>query len=183
MSIIDLTDNPKLEQIIENMKYKIMKVNYVQGRTDNLSYKQRRALTDLTTNPNIVINKADKGSTVVILNKTNYITDGNSHLDNPTVYRPLPKDITPATKLLIQSKLDRMKKAGMLDQDMWKFCQPPSKPRTSILYFLKKIHKQPMGIRPIVSSVNREHLSICRPLATAIGQGTPIIHSGHTQFY
>jgi hypothetical protein len=31
---------------------------------------------------------------------------------------------------------------------------PPEKYRTSQLYFLKKIHKNPMGIRPIVSSVN-----------------------------
>ena len=31
---------------------------------------------------------------------------------------------------------------------------PPEDYRTSQLYFLKKIHKNPMGIRPIVSSVN-----------------------------
>ena len=33
-------------------------------------------------------------------------------------------------------------------------CKPPAKHRTAQLYFLKKIHKNPMGIRPIVSSVN-----------------------------
>ena len=32
------------------------------------------------------------------------------------------------------------------------FCKPPLNYRTSKLYFLKKIHKNPMGIRPIVSS-------------------------------
>ena len=34
------------------------------------------------------------------------------------------------------------------------FCKPPSDHRTSKLYFLKKIHKNLRGIRPIVSSVN-----------------------------
>ena len=32
------------------------------------------------------------------------------------------------------------------------FCSPPQKARLARLYFLKKIHKSPMGIRPIVSS-------------------------------
>ena len=32
------------------------------------------------------------------------------------------------------------------------FCSPPKKPRPARLYLLKKIHKNPMGIRPIVSS-------------------------------
>ena len=32
------------------------------------------------------------------------------------------------------------------------FCYPPKKARPTRLYFLKKIHKNPMGIRPIISS-------------------------------
>ena len=34
------------------------------------------------------------------------------------------------------------------------FCSPPAEHRTARLYFLKKIHKNPMSIRPIVSSIN-----------------------------
>ena len=34
------------------------------------------------------------------------------------------------------------------------YCKPPNNHRTAQLYFLKQIHKNPMGIRPIVSSVN-----------------------------
>jgi len=37
---------------------------------------------------------------------------------------------------------------------MAKYCLPPAHPRPAQLYFLKKIHKTPMAIRPIVSSVN-----------------------------
>ena len=32
------------------------------------------------------------------------------------------------------------------------FCSPAKKARPARLYFLKKIHKTPMGIRPIMSS-------------------------------
>lgn len=35
---------------------------------------------------------------------------------------------------------------------MIQYCSPPKRARLARLYFLKKIHKSPMGIRPIVSS-------------------------------
>ena len=43
-------------------------------------------------------------------------------------------------------------KKGLLNKNMVAFCSPPKKVRLARLYFLKKIHKTPMGIRPIVSS-------------------------------
>ena len=43
-------------------------------------------------------------------------------------------------------------KKGLLDKDMVDFCSPPKKAGPARLYFLKKIQKNPMGIRPIVSS-------------------------------
>ena len=46
-------------------------------------------------NENIVINTADKGSTIVVVNKSDYIEDGIKHLDDPQVYRKLTRDITP----------------------------------------------------------------------------------------
>ncbi len=54
----------------------------------------------------------------------------------------------------ILTKLHGLYIAGMLDKEMTEFCTPPKQHRTSVLYFLKKIHKNPMGIRPIVSSIN-----------------------------
>ena len=41
-----------------------------------------------------MINKADKGSTIVVVNKDDYIEEGLKHLDNPTVYRKLKHDAT-----------------------------------------------------------------------------------------
>ena len=35
---------------------------------------------------------------------------------------------------------------------MLDFCSPPKKARLARLFFLRKIHKNPMGIRPIISS-------------------------------
>ena len=41
---------------------------------------------------------------------------------------------------------------GLLNKKMVDFCSPPLNARLARLYFLKKLHKTPMGIRPIVSS-------------------------------
>ena len=40
----------------------------------------------------------------------------------------------------------------LLNKNMVDFCSPPKKAHPARLYFLKKIHKNPMGIQPIVSS-------------------------------
>ena len=37
---------------------------------------------------------------------------------------------------------------------MFTFCLPPNNTRFARIFFLKKIHKKPMGIYPIVSSCN-----------------------------
>ena len=37
---------------------------------------------------------------------------------------------------------------------MLEFCSPPKEVRAARIYFSLKVHKNPMGIRPIVSSVN-----------------------------
>ena len=43
------------------------------SKFDNLSKGERQALQSLKTNNDIVIKKADKGSTAVVLNKNDYI--------------------------------------------------------------------------------------------------------------
>ena len=67
------------------------------------------------------------------------------------MYKPLDADITPTIKAEIDCKLESLCLAGMIDKEMKEFCMPPRNHRASRLYFLK-IQKNPMGIRPIVSS-------------------------------
>ena len=83
------------------------------------------------------------------------------HLNNPTVYKPLLDNISNDLKQNITKKLELLSRNGLIKQNWLEYCKPPDKPRTPILYFLKKIHKNPMGIRPIVSSVN----SITEPIS------------------
>jgi len=109
------------------------------------------------------------------------------------VYKPLDDDITPTIKAEIDCKLESLCLAGMIDKEMKEFCMPPRNHRTSRLYFLK-IQKNPMGIRPIVSSCNSitenisEFVDIClqplmRDLPSFIKDTTEFIRLIETPHY
>ena len=75
--------------------------------------------------------------------------EGN-HLADNSVYQRVEGDISQA--LAFKLKLKALKNAGLLNNEQFKFCMPTRQARIGRLYFLKKVHKIPYGIRPIVSS-------------------------------
>ena len=113
---------------------------------------ERKALREFKCNSDLVINKADKGSTIVVQDRSDYIHNALEHLNDPHTYRVLDGNPTSNICTGINHFLLDFLKKGVLDEDMVAFCSPPKKARPARLYFLKKIHKTPMGIRPIVSS-------------------------------
>ena len=56
---------------------------------NNLSCKEHEALTELKQNKEINLKKADKGSTTVVMNKTDKIREGQRQIDDKHNYRPL----------------------------------------------------------------------------------------------
>ena len=147
------TNKDLLNQILSNIEKDVTSASE-HSRSDNTTRAERLALQQLKNNNQIVINKADKGSTIVIVNRNDYIEDGLKHLDDPTVYRKLKHDTTPTVYSKIINFLKTLRWQSWIPPKFVDFCTPPEKYRTSQLYFLKKIYKNPMGIRPIVSSVN-----------------------------
>ena len=59
-----------INQVLDKLE---QETSHVQRRRDNITKAKRLALKPLRENEHIVINKADKGSTVVIRNKSDYI--------------------------------------------------------------------------------------------------------------
>ena len=57
----------------------------------NLSFEKHKALKELKYNTNLVINKADKGSTIIVQNRTDYAFE---HLNDPNTYKELVGDPT-----------------------------------------------------------------------------------------
>ena len=140
-----------VEGVLETMKLELLNIT-TTTTPHNLSPEERKALRELKHNTDLVINKADKGSTIVVQAKADYIRDGLEHLNDPRTYKKLEGDPTKSICCGINQLLYKFYNEGTLNKSMVEFCSPPKKARLARLYFLKKIHKSPMGVRPIVSS-------------------------------
>ena len=62
--------------------------------TPNLNRAQHKALRDLASNADLVIKSADKGSGIVVEDRSNYIRDGLAHLSDESVYQQIDSDPT-----------------------------------------------------------------------------------------
>ena len=88
------TGDPVLRAFCFNVKKDLQELNPKQPDRFNLGKKGIRAISDLKKNPNIVIKKADKGSSVVVMNKSDYIREAERQLSDRNYYIPTEKDLT-----------------------------------------------------------------------------------------
>lgn len=128
----------------------------------NLSLNEKIALTELISDPSIIIKPADKGGAIVIQDTKKYQHEILSQLQNIKFYKKLPSDPTNIYQSEILSFLTNAKTEGWISQSEFKFlyCQHPIRP---VFYTLPKIHKRlidPPG-RPIVAQTN----SLLSPLS------------------
>ena len=63
-----------------------------QSTTHPSQYSE--AITSLKRNKDIIIKRADKGGSVVLMNTKNYIDTAHTHLNQPDVYEQLPTENT-----------------------------------------------------------------------------------------
>ncbi len=121
----------------------------------NLRRSERAALQQLAQNHELVIRKADKGSCVVVEDRKDYIRDGLAHLADRDVYVELQDDPTQELCKAINGMVRGVHNKGHISDDMrdYLYLDPP-KTRTQQAYFLKKLHKGPREVRPIVSGVS-----------------------------
>ena len=119
---------------------------------NNLTRGERHAMTELIKNRDITIKKADKGSSVVIMNTHDYITETQKLLDNTTHYRLDTSCQTDPHNALILEALDRLLEQEEITEDTYDYLANDL-PRTPLLYTQPKIHKGvlPPPCRPIVS--------------------------------
>ena len=132
---------------------------------DNVTRPEWEALQQLQKNSSIVIKPADKGSAVVVMDRTLYVTEAMRQLSDPQYYAPLQSPIYPRTAVLINGILSEMVSDGFLSEKQLKFLTSADPPRPRQLYLLPKIHKpqtawptplhMPPG-RPIVSDCDSE---------------------------
>ena len=115
---------------------------------NNLSQRQKIALRKLRKRKDIIIKKADKGSTVVIQDRQEYIETGLEHLSDRDTYNKLEEDQTKQVANEVTQAIRAMYQEGHIDKPTAEYLLlPPPMVRTQEMYFLKKIHKNPPSAR------------------------------------
>ncbi|XP_053568137.1 proto-oncogene tyrosine-protein kinase ROS [Bombina bombina] len=105
---------------------------------------------------------ADKGGSVVVLNKTDYVNEALRQLNNVEDYIPLDRDPTTTFKKDLLDILDDGLEEGHYDQKTFEFLVVDH-PVVPIFHHLPKVHKSLTEVRgrPIVNGINSllEHVS------------------------
>ena len=136
--------------------------NFSRGQEppENLTSSEFKALKHLLKNKDIVIQKADKGNTVVILDKCSYISAIEEILNDKSKFSKLDiaKEINHVVNLekRITSELKLLKDKEIIDKSTYKIIKPVGS-RPGILYGLGKINKETRNgippFRPILSAI------------------------------
>ena len=141
-----------LEVFIAQNKSDLITSKFHAPKRQNITREQRNAIKELQNNTEIVIKPADKGGAMVILNRADYIREGNRQLSDTNFYLKTDTDLSSLHHDEIKNQIDDMLKNEEIDQSCASYlCNPEF--RTSEFYMLPKIHKRlenPPG-RPIVS--------------------------------
>ncbi|XP_061187286.1 uncharacterized protein LOC133195460 [Saccostrea echinata] len=96
-----------LESYIDAVESDIEKLLSMPDKApDNLSKEERSALQSLKNRDDIVIKKADKGSTVVVLDKETYMAEAHRQLSDERFYKKLDSDPTKEFSTAITKTLE-----------------------------------------------------------------------------
>ncbi|XP_068671201.1 synaptonemal complex protein 1-like [Montipora foliosa] len=119
-----------LESYLEEVKSHLAEIEITKPKF-NLSRKEHQALIQLKQNTDININikKADKGSTTVVMNKTDKIREGQIQIDDEHNYRPLPEPMVKETHKVLRLITDLHREKHIDDMTRKWLSQTPNPPR------------------------------------------------------
>ena len=145
-----------LELYLSNIKNSITQlIKSPKSMTPNMTNDEHIALANLKSRSDIIIHSADKGGKIVIMDKSDYILECQTQLNDTNFYKPLQNDPTNHLKDVITDEINNMHDQKIISENEYKYLNEDlQKPRTPVFYGLPKIHKvfkkiPPM--RPIIS--------------------------------
>ena len=165
---------------VEELRGEVKKaLKNVHPPRPNLSRSEKEALDRLRKDKSRVILMADKGVSMVVMDRDDYNTKAEELLHQPT-YRPIPNDPTNKMKNKLITLLKKIKTEGGLNETTYKRLYPTGAGSPKF-YGLPKVHKQGIPLRPIVSSIGsatyntaKELSRILKPL---VGKSRHHIHN------
>ncbi|CAF1498859.1 unnamed protein product, partial [Adineta ricciae] len=140
-------------------------------KMSNLSDEELAALKSLRSNKDIVICKADKGNSIVILDKEMYMKKAEEilkgkqfELSNEKYHEEREKELNKYILLLF--------KDGVIDNKLRHRLKSTCS-SVSVFYGLPKAHKAGYPIRPIISTIGSYQYELSKYLAKAIRNARP----------
>ena len=132
---------------------------------------RRNYCKSLRSNDKIIITKSDKGSGVVILNKSDFITKMNLILDDASKFQQIGSVSTNNNTAKIETKIQRrllqLSNGGVMHESVYNQIRPTGSLRPR-LYGLPKVHKKEVPLRPIFSMVGSSQHALAKYLAVVI---------------
>ena len=157
--------------------------NDSRGRDSNLSIEEHECLKNLAAKKDLVIQKSDKGNSIVILNKSDYIDRVKDILSDTTKFQKAPiKTGKEIRHILNQEKkfklvLNNLIAKGKISNKELNLLTPVGS-RPGILYGLSKVHKPLVRglpkVRPILSAIGTAAYNVAKflvPILTPIANG------------
>lgn len=158
----------KVHDVLADLNNKFDNITITKDKS-NLTFPQINALKNLKNKKHLVIKKADKGSSCVVMDKINYVKEAERQLNNETFYKKIEEPIYPETSKKYRSILTSMMNKSIISPQQASYLMPKDNPRPRRFYLLPKIHKDmskwtirnkmPPG-RPIVSDCSSESYKI-----------------------
>ena len=169
-----------IEERVDIMRDNLASLQFSHHRPPNIPDDIRLAINHLKQNKDLVIREADKGSCIVIQDKSSYISEGKQHLSDDSTYRRTSNNKTVWIAHKANWALRHHKHVGQLSSHLHNKLKVDVKTvRTQELYFLRKVHKSPHGLRPICSGSSgpTEKLSgyICSKLTPHLEDITSLV--------
>ncbi|CAF3835154.1 unnamed protein product [Rotaria sp. Silwood1] len=161
-----LTSNDKKSKIKSLLSYFPSKLNkQLKHDIPNLSQEENKAIYNLLNDKSITISKADKGNAIVILDRQEYINEGNELLNDKKVFKKISFNLTEQREQSLIKFLLKLKNNKIISEKVYKEIRPNTCSRTPEAYFLVKVHKENQPVRPIISSYNSYNYNTAKYLA------------------
>ena len=169
------------DELHVEVKKTIKKAQNRSKTPSNITKDEFKALKELKEDSDRVILTADKGVTLVIMEKKDYIQKAEELL-NTTTYKKIPEDPTNKQKNKLVNILKSLKSEGGLNEDTYKKLYPTGVVSPKF-YGLPKVHKPGNPLRPIVSSTGTATYNTAKELARILKPlvGSSIHHVQNTR--
>ena len=147
-----------MEVFLSEVKKELFSCTSKKLGYSNLSTEEWKAMRSLADDRSIVIKKADKGSSVVVWDRNDYVMEAEKQLSDANVYKDVSfnekmlQDLVGTSNKLFQN----LKSKGKISDKELKYFTYEYKKATNLgkLYLLPKIHKRLPNVpgRPVISN-------------------------------